>query len=276
MSETVFKKVRLHNGVEMPVVGLGVFLIKPGRETEQAVETALQAGYRSIDTATFYDNEADVGRAIKRSSIPREEIFVTTKVWPTDQGYEETLAAFRRSLDRLDMEYVDLYLIHWPRESKSRDTWQALETIYNNKQARAIGVSNYTATHLEKLKQFWGIPPMVNQIEFHPYLQQPALIRFCTDNNIRVEAWSPLMRGKVLHDTVITALAAKYNRSPAQVTLRWELQKGLVVIPKSVHEKRMVENKTLFDFEIGAADMKKIDALDRNERIGPDPHDINF
>jgi diketogulonate reductase-like aldo/keto reductase len=260
----------------MPNVGFGVFLIKPGKETQQSVAAALQAGYRSIDTATFYENEADVGEAVRHSGIPRGDVFITTKVWPADQGYDQTLRAFRESLARLKMKYVDLYLIHWPRESKSRDTWRALETLFKNKETRAIGLSNYTIHHIERLREHWEIPAMVNQIEYHPYLQQPDLIRYCQRNAIQVEAWSPLMRGEVLYNTTIKTLAVKYGRSPAQVTLRWELQKGIVVIPKSIHKNRISENRNLFDFNISEADMKKIDALDKGERIGPDPHNINF
>jgi diketogulonate reductase-like aldo/keto reductase len=274
--KTITEYVRLYNNVDLPAVGFGVFLIKPGKETVQCVETALQAGYRSIDTATFYENEADVGRAIRQSGIPREEVFITTKVWPTDHGYDQTLHAFHKSLDRLQTGYVDLYLIHWPRESKSVETWKALETLYKNKEVRAIGLSNYTIRHIELLKEHWEIPAMVNQIEYHPYLQQPALSNFCRRNAIQVEAWSPLMRGEILYNTTIKNLAAKYQRTPAQVTLRWELQKGIVVIPKSIHKNRIIENRNLFDFTISEADMKKIDALDKSERIGPDPHTINF
>ncbi len=274
--KTITEQVRLYNNVDMPAVGFGVFLIKPGRETIQCVEEALKAGYRSIDTATFYENEADVGRAIRQSGIPREELFVTTKVWPTDQGYDQTLRAFHNSLEKLQTGYIDLYLIHWPRESKSVETWKALEILYKNKEVRAIGLSNYTIRHIERLREHWEIPAMVNQIEYHPYLQQPDLVRFCQRNVIHVEAWSPLMRGEVLYNTTIKNLAAKYERTPAQVTLRWELQKGIVVIPKSVHKKRIIENRNLFDFSISEADIKKIDALDKGERIGPDPSTINF
>lgn len=276
MSTAIRKYTKLNNGVDMPVIGFGVFLINPGKETQRAVELALETGYRSIDTATFYENEEDVGTAVARSAIPREEIFITTKVWPTDQGYERTLRAFEKSLAKLNTDYVDLYLIHWPEPGKSIDTWKALETIYANKQARAIGLSNYTIDHLEKLKRHWEVQPVINQIEYHPYMQQPKLVTYCEENNIRIEAWSPLMRGNVLRDETIKTLAVKYQRSPAQITLRWELQKGIVIIPKSVHKDRIIENSALFDFSITSNDMKRIDALDKNRRIGPDPHTIRF
>lgn len=276
MVNGVEEKVKLHNGVEMPVVGFGVFKISPGNETREAVHTALEAGYRSIDTATYYENEEDVGAAIQKSGIPRKEIFITTKVWPEDQGYEPTLRAFERSLEKLKTDYVDLYLIHWPEKGKSVETWRALETIYESRQARAIGLSNYTIEHIEKLQEYWKIAPMVNQVEFHPYLQQPELISYCRKNRILVEAWAPLMRGKVLQDNAVAKLAARYGKSAAQIILRWELQKGIIVIPKSAHKERVYENRLLFDFNLSPEDMLIMDGLDKNLRTSPDPHSIPF
>jgi diketogulonate reductase-like aldo/keto reductase len=276
MAQHISDATVLANGVNMPWLGLGVYKAKEGEEVEQAVKAALRIGYRSIDTAAFYGNEEGVGRAVRESGIPREEIFITTKVWNSDQGYERTLAAFEASLQRLGMEYVDLYLIHWPVKGKYKETWRALETLYKEGKARAIGVSKFQVHHLEDLMADAEIKPMVNQVEFHPFLTQEKLRDFCRREGIQLEAWSPLMRGEVVNVPEIVELAEKYGKTPAQIVLRWDLQHGVVTIPKSVREARIRENADLFDFELSAEDMAKLDALNRNHRFGPDPDNFNF
>ena len=262
---------RLSNGVEMPVLGLGVYKANDGREVIESVQHAFDAGYRHIDTASFYRNEKGVGEAVKNSGIAREEIFVTTKVWNDDQGYEQTLAAFERSLEELEMEYVDLYLIHWPVPGKYLETWKALEKLYSDGKVRAIGVSNFLEHHLNDILDNCSVPPMVLQNEFHPRLVQQPLIDFCKRNNIQYESWSPLMRGEVFQIDVLKELAEKYNKSIAQLVIRWNLQKGVITIPKSVHRERIFENANVFDFEISEEDVRLIDALDREERTGAHP-----
>lgn len=266
----------LNNEVEMPWLGFGVFQIPEGQEVEQSVSWALETGYRSIDTAAAYGNETGVGKAIRASGIPREEVFVTTKVWNSDQGYDSTLAAFNTSLEKLAMDYVDLYLIHWPVEGKYKETWRALEEIYQSGRARAIGVSNFLSHHLKDLMQDSDTVPTVNQVEFHPYLQQPDLQAFCRENRIQLEAWSPLIKGEVVDVPELVELGEKYGKSPAQITLRWMVQHRVVTIPKSVHKNRIQENADIFDFELEAEDMKVIDGLDRHHRTGPDPDDFDL
>lgn len=261
----------LNNGVKMPWLGLGVYKSKEGGEVEHAVKTALKIGYRSIDTASFYENERGVGQAIKESGIPRQEIFVTTKVWNDQQGYDSTLRAFEESRKKLGLEYIDLYLIHWPIPGKFKETWKALEKLYRDGLVRAIGVSNFQIHHLEDLLNDCEIKPAVNQVEFHPYLTQKQLLAFCKEHDIQMEAWAPLMRGKVLDEPVIQTIAAKYGKTPAQVVLRWDLQHGVITIPKSVREERIKENSEIFDFQLTAEEMKQIDSLNKNERSGPDP-----
>ena len=268
--------VDLRNGVKMPYFGLGVFQTKEGREVEQAVGDALSVGYRHIDTASLYGNERGVGEAIKASGIPRKEIFTTSKVWNSDQGYESTLRAFDKSLKLLGFEYLDLYLIHWPVKGKFIETWRALEKIYDEERVRAIGVSNFLQHHLEELLPHCGQTPMVNQMEFHPYLVQQSLIDFCRSHSIQYEAWSPLMQGKIMKVRELQVLAAKHKKDAAQLVLRWNLQKGVVTIPKSVHKERIISNSRIFDFEIAPADMKAIDHLDRHERVGADPDTFDF
>ncbi|HSR60390.1 MAG TPA: aldo/keto reductase, partial [Robiginitalea sp.] len=224
---------RLHNGVQMPYLGLGVYLADEGEMVQNAVGWALEAGYRHIDTASAYLNEAGVGKAIRGSGLDRNSVFVTSKVWNTDQGYESTLEAFEKSLERLGMEHLDLYLIHWPVAGKYRETWRALEKLYREGRIRAIGVSNFLRHHLEDLLQSAEIVPMVNQMEFHPWLVQQELLDFCRAKGIQYEAWSPLMRGAVVQVPEIEALARKYGKTEAQIVLRWNLQKGVVTIPKS-------------------------------------------
>ncbi|WP_067935458.1 aldo/keto reductase [Alicyclobacillus kakegawensis] len=265
----------LHNGVQMPWFGLGVWQAKDGEEVEQAVKAALRHGYRHVDTAAVYGNETGVGKAIRESGVAREEVFVTTKVWNSDQGYDSTLRAFEASRQRLGFEYVDLYLIHWPVKGKYKDTWKALEKLYQDGVVRAIGVSNFQIHHLEDLMADSQIVPMVNQVEYHPLLTQKELHAFCKQHNIQLEAWSPLMQGN-LNQPLLADLAHKYGKTPAQIVLRWDLQNEVVTIPKSVHENRIVENAGVFDFELSAEDMQKIDGLNQNHRFGADPDNFNF
>lgn len=268
--------VDLRNGVKMPYFGLGVFQTKEGEEVRLAVRYALEAGYRHIDTASLYGNEKGVGEAIASIGIPRGEIFVTSKVWNSDQGYEKTLRAFEKSLSLLGFEYLDLYLVHWPVKGKFIDTWRALEELYSQKRVKAIGVSNFLRHHLDDLLARCNEVPMVNQMEFHPHLVQQDLIDFCREHRIQYAAWSPLMQGKVFHLQALRDLANKYKKDVPQLVLRWNLQKGVVTIPKSVHRDRINSNANIFDFEIGKSDMDAIDQLDRHERVGADPDTFNF
>ena len=276
MSMNLQSTTKLNNGVAMPWFGLGVFKAKAGREVEKTVQWALEAGYRSIDTATVYRNEAGVGKAVRHSEITREELFVTTKVSNPDQRSGRVEQAFTTSLAQLGMEYVDLYLVHWPVANHFKKTWRVLESIYESGRAKAIGVSNFMIPHLQELLQDAHIVPAVNQIEMHPYLQQPDLIDYCRQHNIQVEAWSPIMRGQVTKVPELKQLARKYGQNPVQLTLRWLLQKEIVVIPKSSQKKRIRDNAAVFDFELTAADMALIDGLDRGTRVGPDPFDFDF
>lgn len=264
--------VTLNNGVTIPQLGFGVFLVPPGA-TETSVTSALRTGYRHIDTARLYDNEQEVGSAIAKSGIARDELFVTTKVWNSDQGYDATLAAFDASLRRLGLDHVDLFLVHWPVPSADRyvDTWRALERIASEGRSRAIGVSNFQVAHLQRLIDETGTVPAVNQVELHPNLVQAELRAFHAAHGIATEAWSPLARGGLLADPVIGTIAARHGRTTAQVILRWHLQIGNVVIPKSVTPSRIAENFDVFGFTLDADDIAAIEALDRGARIGPDP-----
>ena len=266
----------LNNGLKMPWLGFGVFQINDGQEVEHAVRSALEIGYRSIDTATVYGNERGVGKAIRESGILREDIFLTTKVWNDDQREKRTLEAFEESLKRLETEYVDLYLVHWPVKGCYQETWQVMEEIYQSGRAKAIGVSNFLVPHLEDILRDSQIVPSVNQVEFHPFLVQPELLRFCQSHKIQVEAWSPLMDGKITNEQAVQKLAGKYHKTPAQIALRWDLQHEVVTIPKSTHSNRIAENSQIFDFELSRADMNVLDALDEGKRVGPDPANFNF
>lgn len=267
---------RLHNGVEMPYLGLGVYLSKDGQEVKNAVSWALDAGYRHIDTAMIYKNERGVGEAIRKHEVPRKDIFVVSKLWNSDQGYDSTLRAYDKSLERLGMDYLDLYLIHWPTAGKYKETWRAMETLYKEGRVRAIGVSNFLQHHLEDVMADANIVPMVNQMEFHPHLVQQDLLDFCNKHHIQYEAWSPVMQGHVFKMDAFKKLAEKYGKTIAQVVLRWDLQKGVVTIPKSVHQGRIQENAGLFDFELSAEDMAYIDEMDKGKRFGPDPDNFDF
>lgn len=269
-------RITLANGVAMPGLGAGVFKVEDG-QTAQVVRDYLETGYRLIDTASMYGNEAGVGQGIRESGIPRSDIFVTTKLWVHFPDFASVNRAFEESLSLLKMDYVDLYLIHWPKPERNQYVamWQAFEKIYRSGRARAIGVSNFQPIHLDRLAQECDIVPMVNQVEVHPYLNQKSLREDCCRRGIVVQAWAPLARGRIADDPVLLALAEKYGRSTAQVVLRWHIQSGIAPIPKSAHRERMLENAQIFDFRLTDDDMAQIDALNINLRTGPDPDNMN-
>jgi diketogulonate reductase-like aldo/keto reductase len=272
MTKTVeTARLRMNNGVEIPQVGLGVWQAARGEVTQAAVRAALELGYRHIDTARVYGNEMDVGAAVRASGVPRDQVFITTKLWNDDQGYEATLRAFEQSVKRLGVEVIDLYLLHWPVAGKRLDSWQALEELYAQKRVRAIGVSNFLAPHLKELLDHCEVKPQVNQIELTPFLQRSDTISFCKQHEIVVESYSPLTRGQKFGDPTLQRLALKLGRSPAQLLLRWGVQKGFVVLPKSVTPARIAENGALFDFTLDEADMQALDALEQNLTTGWDP-----
>ncbi|MES1041489.1 aldo/keto reductase [Peribacillus simplex] len=270
----------LHNGVKMPWFGLGVFKVEEGPELVNAVKVAIKHGYRSIDTAAIYENEEGVGQGIreglKEAGISRKDLFITSKVWNADLGYESTIAAYEKSLKKLGLEYLDLYLIHWPVEGKYKEAWRALETLYKEGKVKAIGVSNFQIHHLKDLMADAEVKPMVNQVECHPRLTQKEVQAFCKEQGIQLEAWSPLMQGELLDNEVLQAIATKHGKSVAQVILRWDLQNGIVTIPKSTKEHRIIENSSVFDFELTEEEMNQIDELNQNHRVGPDPDNFDF
>lgn len=275
MVNRLAESTELSNGVKMPWLGLGVWRVEEGQVVENAVRSALKIGYRSIDTAAIYGNEQGVGKAVAESGISREELFITTKVWNEDQGYDKTLKAFEESRRKLGLEYVDLYLIHWPGKDKYKDTWKALEKLYKEGLVRAIGVSNFHTHHLDNLLADAEVVPMVNQVETHPLLSQKELLQYCKEHRIQMEAWSPLMQGNLDHP-VLKEIAAAHGKSPAQIVLRWDLQNGVVVIPKSINEHRIKENSEIFDFELSAEEMEKIDGMNENKRFGSNPDEFLF
>ncbi len=264
-------------GLAIPCVGLGVFQSAPGAATRSAVSYALRAGYRLIDTASMYGNESDVGEALRASGIPREDVVVTTKLWHSDHGFEAAQAAARKSLDRLGLDRIDLYLIHWPRAKDPEErlgSWRALEKLRAEGICRAIGVSNYTVRHLEELRNASDVVPAVDQVEFHPFAYDPELVRYCADRGIRIEAWSPLTRGRQLENPVVRSIASEVRRSSAQVLIRWGLQRGAIELPKSVREDRIRENASVFDFSLDPGQMTRLDGLAGDARMGWDPREI--
>lgn len=262
--------ITLANGVEMPRLGLGTYKSAQGGDVERAVAYALEIGYRAIDTASMYENERGIGRAVAESGVPREEVFLASKVWNDEQGYDATLKAFEASLERLDTDYLDLYLVHWPRP-ETPETWRAMERLLAEGRVRAIGVCNHLQHHIERLLATAEVVPMVNQYEFHPWLQQPDLLAWCQARGIVVQAWAPVMRGHAGEVPALVAIAERHAKTPAQVALRWILQKGATAIPKSVHRERIAENADLFDFSLSDEEMRAIDLEDRGRRFGPHP-----
>lgn len=261
----------------MPVLGLGVYQMPDNEATQKAISFALESGYRHIDTAMIYNNERSVGRAVKASNIPRDQIFITSKVWNSDQGYDQTLRAFNATLHRLDLPYIDLYLIHWPVQGKRKETWKALETIYEEGKSRSIGISNYMKHHVDELLQYCKIIPAVNQLELHPYIFGSRIdtLNICRENNILPVAYSPLTKGVKLKDPFLMKMAEKYNKTTAQLLIRWSIQHNFAVIPKSAVPSRIAQNQQVFDFEINAEDMSKLDSLNQHLATGWDPSGVS-
>ncbi|MGE7912431.1 aldo/keto reductase [Lysinibacillus xylanilyticus] len=273
--------VTLNNGLEMPLIGYGVFRVPEGDDLAEAVKTAIAKGYRSIDTAQVYRNEESVGRgirtAIEEGLVTREELFVTSKVWNDGLSYEETLAAYDSSLEKLGLDYLDLYLVHWPGiDTNYINVYKALEKIYQDGRVRSIGVSNFHVRHLENILKETSVVPVINQIEFHPHLTQEEVRAYCKEKGIQVEAWSPLMNGSLLEESLIQQLASKYGKTPAQIVLRYDVQHGVVTIPKTMTPARMTENLTVFDFALTEEEMAQLDTLNDGLRCGPDPEKFNF
>lgn len=275
MAETLQDYFVLNNNVKMPKLGLGTYKSNDGKEVIQAVAEALTLGYRHIDTAKMYDNEEGVGKGIKKSRVPRKEIFVVSKIWPTDHGYESTLKAFEESLQTLDLDYLDLFLIHWPY-NKNIETWKALEKLYKKGKIKAIGVSNFKIHHLEELLNEAEIVPAVNQVEYHVRLQQDDLFNYCSKHKIQLEAYAPLMRGKILEIPILQQIAKSHNKTIPQINLRWMIQKGIATIPKSSNPNRIAENSGVFDFALTNDEMRKIELLNENTRMFPDPDHMTF
>jgi 2,5-diketo-D-gluconate reductase A len=279
MAQSGAPLLKLNNSVEIPQLGLGVWQAKDGDEVEQAVKTAIDTGYRLIDTAAAYGNEAGVGNAIRNSGIDRKDLFVTTKLWNDSHSYDQALKAFDTSMSKLGLEYLDLYLIHWPVPAQDSylEAWRALERLYDEKRVRAIGVCNFHPPHLQKLLADANVVPAVNQVELHPKLQQQEVRDFCAKHEIKIESWSPIMRGgELLQHETLKSIADKYSKTVAQVILRWHLDSGFIVIPKSVHNQRIEENFAVFDFALDEDDMSAIAKLDSGERTGPNPDTANF
>lgn len=269
---TIFQHyVPLANGVQMPQFGLGTYKMNTREETIDAVRNALLLGYRAIDTAAFYDNEWEVGEAVRQAGIPREELFITSKVWNDDHGYDQTLRAFEKSLEQLQMDYLDLYMTHWPVSGTYVETYRAIERLYEEKLIRATGVSNHHEHHLKEIFTIAHVPPMVDQVELHPHLTQEPLRQFCREHQIAVTSWSPLAKGKILDEPTLKAIAEHHGKTVAQVVIRWHIQNGLIVIPKSVTFGRIQENCDVADFKLSESDMRMINALNANERTGSNP-----
>ncbi|MBW7475480.1 aldo/keto reductase [Paenibacillus oenotherae] len=280
MTNHLQSTVKLNNGMAMPWLGLGVFKVEEGAELVNAVKTAIKQGYRSIDTAAIYGNEQGVGQgireALQETGLAREQLFITSKVWNSELGYESTLAAYEASLQKLGLDYLDLYLIHWPVKGKYKEAWRALEKLYADGKVKSIGVSNFQIHHLEDLMQDAKVKPVVNQVEFHPRLTQQELRAYCKEQDIQLEAWSPLMQGQLLDEPLLQEIAAKHSKSIAQIILRWDLQHGVITIPKSTKEHRISENADVFDFELTSEEIARIDGLNQNLRVGPDPDNFDF
>lgn len=274
MDLTINSTKTLHNGVEMPRFGLGVYKMTDKEAAVEAMLAAIDAGYRAIDTAAVYQNENEVGEAVRASRVKREELFITSKVWNTDQGYDNTLRAFEASLERLGFDYLDLYLTHWAIPDTYEETYRAIQRLYDEKLVRSIGVSNHQQHHLEKILAKANTKPMVNQIELHPQLTQEPLRQFCAENEIAVTSWSPLARGRLLEDPVLAKIGEAHGKSIAQVVIRWHLQSDLIVIPKSVTPSRIAENADVYDFALSAEEMKMIDGLNQDWRAGTHPDQI--
>jgi len=273
MALKISSRIKLNNGIEIPYIGLGTYQLR-GKTAHESVNTALEAGYRLIDTAESYYNEKEVGEAIKNSRIPRDEIFITTKLANENHGYDNTLRAFEGSLKRLGLDYVDLYLIHWPSGRLRDETWRAFESILNEGTCRSIGVSNYTVRHLKELFKISSTFPAVNQVEFNPYIYQKDILDLCKEKNIQLEGYTPLARTKKFNESILKNISEKYVKSRAQVLIRWSLQHNVIAIPKSSNENRIKENINVFDFEIAHEDMKKLNSLNENLRFSPDPHNL--
>ena len=260
----VEKFMLLSNGVKIPSIGFGTYKSGDDEETAKIIKNALNLGYKMIDTASFYNNEVGIGNGIKESDIDRKDIFIVTKLWNDDHGYDNTIEAFNKSLNNLQVDYIDLYLIPWPNKLNA-ETWRAFEHLYETGKVKAIGVCNFKVEHLEELKKTAKIMPMVNQVEIHPFSTKNNIINYCKDNNIKVVAWSPISRGRVLSNDLMIDLSQKYKKSIVQIVLRWHMQKGVIPIPKSSNENRIKENMDIFDFEISSEDMKAIDSLDEGD-----------
>ena len=271
---SLIKKISLSNSVSIEQLGFGTFKIVDQQEANNAVMTALSNGYRSFDTAQLYNNEKILGEAFVNSGVARQELFLTTKVSNLNQGYEQTLKSFEQSLKDLQTDYLDLFLVHWPLKNHFFDTWKAIEQLYETKMVRAIGVCNFHQSHFELLKTRANIKPMINQIEIHPYLVQKELIEYLNKEQIAIEAWSPLARGRVVEEPLLIDIGQKYQKSSSQVTLRWHVQKDLIVIPKSVNPLRIAENMQIFDFELTETEMRQIDSLNEDFRTGPNPDNV--
>jgi methylglyoxal/glyoxal reductase len=266
----------LKNGVRMPWLGLGTWQTPDGKDVANAVKWAVAAGYRHIDTAAAYYNEDGVGAGIRECGVPREQLFVTTKLWNADQGYDGTLRAFDASMKKLGLEVLDLYLIHWPVKGKYRDSWRAMEKLYKDKRVRAIGLSNFQVHHVQDVMKDCEVKPLVNQVEFHPFLTQKPLREFCRKNDIAITAWSPLMHGHMKESRALAEIAKRLGKTPAQVLVRWDLQHEVISIPKSTHRQWIVENTKVYDFTLSEQEVAMLDGENRDHRFGPDPDNFNF